>query len=518
MKLYKSIFMTIVGALAVAGTTSCNDYDYDKELNSVEIDGKILIKNTAGQSFSTRINGDDITVLVNPLLDADSVLKHAYPVFYLPMGATCAPDPAEMQDFTKEVKYTITSGNGKRQRTYTFSGYGSSDFVPEGEGFTTAQLLAEKVVSELGYPMDGLAASQTETSPNGGLIYWPAYCGKKLVGFSRSYAWGIDNGVSIAPNPSLAIKIFDPETLIEDKTATLNLGSLTVDKIVNICNDVKGHLIACTGGENGAQSDVYYWTAIDATPIHLGTLPEPVYTNSHNADCSKFIQVAGDITTKALISYSPKFTATGDHIVVPVNGGVMDTDYTTISTYHDVMVSGYFQMIAFYDADLITGSYAVGYNEGGIPKVGYCRATGGELYTSTINLNAVPFTAVAGGADKWWAGDGKSHGKGGARRPFVSAMTINGKQYMLALSGYDWRQKAKFTSADFKEFDTESILNHDFIRAELAFDSTTTGGGAMAYGYGGCACWTYDEETREANLAIWYSLEGLATFRLTCYE
>ncbi|MDE6716275.1 MAG: hypothetical protein K2J74_07340, partial [Muribaculaceae bacterium] len=348
--------------------------------------------------------------------------------------------------------------------------------------------------------------------------YWPAYCGKKLVGFSRAYAWGLDNGTVVAPNTSLAIKIFDPETLVEDKTATLNLGPVALDKIVNICNDFKGHLVACTGGEGGAQSDVYYWTSIDAAPVHLGTLPEPVYTNTHNEDCSKFIQVAGDITANALISYSPKFTATGDHIVVPVNGGVMDANYTTISTGYNVMTSGYFQMIAFYGADLSTSSYTVGFNEGGAPKVSYFNANGTELYTATIGLNGVPFTAEAGGATAWWAQGGVSHKKGGARRPFVCAMTINGKQYTLALNGYDWRQKAKFTSADFKEFDTQSVLNHDFIRAYVNFDPTTGGGGNMANGYGGCACWTYDEENHVANLAIWYSLEGLATFRMTCYE
>ncbi len=510
MKLYKSfLFGAVVGA-GLLTVTSCNDYDYDTQLSRTDITGTFSVKNDAGNIYTSSIDGDNITIKINPYADVEVELSNAYPVFFLPMGATCNPSPTEPQDFTKEVKYTITSGDGKSQRVYTVT-WGPSDPLPAGEGYAFTRLSAEKLYTELGYP--GADVTGTNGSePNGDLLFFPAFCENYLVGFSRVYAWGNTNGASVSSNPNLAILVWDANTL-EPVNKTLNLGSLNVGQIVNICNDWKGHVVAATGGINGADSEVYYWTSLEAAPVKVGKLPTAVYTNTHEVDASMFIQVAGDITGDAAITYMPTKTAEGSHIVVKVRGGVMDQNYSTISTGYPSNDKAWFQMISLFGPG-DNANYIVGDTEGegnGSIKVYYNSHSGMTLYTMPAHLNGKPFTDGV----TWWSATGKSSNRGGSRRPFVMAMVVNDKEYSLVLTGYDWSNRSQMMTGDLQTY-TSDALCYDMRRYEI---SVIGAGGLNATdSFGGCGCWYWDQDAHEGHVAIWNGREGLATFLLSSYE
>ena len=510
MKLYKSMLVVAAAGLGVLAVSSCNDYDYDSQLSRTDINGTFTVKNDLGNVYTSSIDGDKITIKINPYADVETELSSAYPVFYLPMGATCSPSPTEPQDFTKEVKYTITSGDGKNTRVYTVT-WGPSDPLPVGEGYAFTRLSAEKLYTELGYP--GANVTGTNGSePNGDLLFFPAFCGENIIGFSRVYAWGNTSGASVPANPSLAMLVWDAATLAP-VNKSLNLGSLNVGEIVNICNDWKGHVVAATGGVNGAESEVYYWTSLESAPVKVGKLPTPVYTNTHEVDASMFIQVAGDITGDAIITYMPTKTADGEHVAVKVRGGTMDQTYSTIKSGYPSNDKAWFQMISLFGCD-DNANYLVGDTEGegnGSVKVYYNSHSGMTLYTMPAHLNGKPFTDGAA----WWSSTGKSSNRGGARRPFVMAMVINGKEYSLVLTGYDWSNRSQMMSGDLQTY-TGDVLSYDMRRLE---NQVIGAAGLNATdSFGGCGCWYWNDEAHEGHVAIWNGREGLATFLVSSYE
>lgn len=511
MKLYKSFAIALAAGVGLLAVSSCSDYDYDTELARAEIFGPFTLKSPAGNTYKSSIDGDVITVKINPFAEVESELNGAVPCFYLPMGATCSPSPTEPQDFTKDVQYTITSGDGKNHRVITVK-WGPSDPLPFGEGYSFSRRLCEKLYPELGYPGDNLAGEVGDV-PNGDILFFPAFCGDKLVGFSRVYAWGNNNGRNIPANPSLAFKMWDVNTL-EESNATLNLGPLSASQIVNITNDWVGHMVAATGGMNGVQSDVYYWTSPDAAPVKVGTLPEPVYTHpSHTVDASMFIQVAGDITGDAVISYMPTKTATGDHVAVNVKGGAI-ADHKTISTGYPSNDKAWFQMISFFGTDY-NSNYLVGETEGdgnGSVKGYYNSASGATVAVMGAYLNGVPMTdGVA-----WWSATGKVSARGGSRRPFMMAMNVNGKEYSLVLTGYDWTNRSQMMTGDFSSFLRDDAMTYDM----RGYQMTKLGASGLAAGssFGGCGCWYWNDEAHEGRAAIWNGREGLATFLFSSYE
>lgn len=503
-------FLSAVLAAAAAFTFSaCSDYDYDTEMARTDLTDKFSVKGATGNIYASRIEGDIITVKVNPFADIEGELTEAYPIFYLPMGATCSPSPLEPQDFTKDVKYTITSGDGKHSKTYTVR-LGDSDLLPYGEGYTLSRMQAEKLYTELGYPGTPLTGEVGNT-PNGDLLFFPAFCGNRVVGFSRVYAWGNNNGRSIAPDHSLAFKVWDAETL-EPVDETLNLGSLSPSDIVNIANDWVGHIVAATGGLNGKASDLYYWTSLSSAPVKVGALPTPVYTNSHEVDASMFIQVAGDITTDAVVTYMPTKTSSGDHVAVTVSGGAI-TESRTISTGYPSNDQAWFQMISLFGTDS-SSQFLVGETEGegnGSTKAYLCSGAGSLLSVMPAHMNG---RAMSDGI-VWWSGTGNVSKRGGSRVPFVMAMVLNGKPYSLVLGGYHWRTASMMMSQDMSEFIADD-LSHDFCKYEMS--KTGGAGGDFQLSFGSAGCWYWDEENHIGRVAIWAGREGLATFFVSNYE
>lgn len=510
MKIYKSslAFIACAGFMILTG---CNDYDYDTELSRAEILGPFTVKSAeSGYIYSASIEGDNITVKINPFANVNAELNGATAYFYMPMGATCSPSPTEPQDFTTEVKYTITSGDGKNQHVYTVK-WGPSDPLPYGEGYAFSRLLAEKLYNELGYPGQPVTG-ENGSEPNGDLLFFPAFCGDKIVGFSRVYAWGNTNGVSIPANPSLAFKVWDVSTL-EESSAKLNLGPLTADRIVNITNDGVGHLIAATGGMNGAESEIYYWTSLDAAPVRVGKLSQPVYTHpTHQVDASMFISVAGDITGDAVISYMPSKTVNGEHVAVSVRGGAIESERTVITGYPSNDKS-WFQMISFFSPDN-NSNYLVGETEGdgnGSVKVYNNSASGVTNSVMPAYLNGVPMSDGI----QWWSATGKSGGRGGSRRPFVMAMNVNGKEYSLVLTGYDWTTRSLMMTGDFSKF-----INDDLTYDMRRYETALLGGGGLnaTTSFGSAGCWYWDADANVGYVAIWNGREGLATFLISSYE
>lgn len=509
MKLHKSI---IAGLLVFAGTmsfTACDDYDYDSQMARTDIT-KFSVVSPGGNTYSSSIDGDKITLKINPFADITKELSAAIPKFYLPMGATCTPSPSDPQDFSKEVKYTVTSGDGKNQQVYTVT-WGPSDPLPVGEGYSFSRLLAEKLYNDLGYPGAPLMGENGDI-PNGDILLFPAFCGDRIVGFSRVYAWGNTNGRHIPANPDLAFKVWDVNTL-EEVNEKLNLGSLKPNQIVNITNDWVGHLVAATGGMNGAQGDIYYWTSLSDAPHHVGTLASPVYTHSgHEVDASMFIQVAGDITGDAVITYMPEKTTEGEHKVVTVRGGALGST-STIKTGYPSNDRMWFQMISMFGTDE-TAPFLIGETEGsgnGSVKAYYCTSPGVTTSIMPAHLNGKPFSDGV----IWWSGTGNVSSRGGSRRPFVMAMMVNGKPYSLVLTGYAWSNRSQMMSNDFLTYIGDA-LSYDFRSLEM----TKTGAAGLdaQLSYGGAGCWYWDAENNEGRVAIWYGREGLATFMMSSYE
>ena len=509
MKLYNNFFATLAVCVVSLGITACNDYDYDTQLARTDITGPFTLKSASGNVYTSSIEGDIITVKINPFADVESELNGALPSFYLPMGATCSPSPTEPQNFTEEVKYTVTSGDGKNQHVYTVK-WGPSDPLPFGQGYAFSRVSCEKLYTELGYPGTAMTGDDGGDAPHGDLLFWPAFCSGKLVGFSHVYAWG-NSSKNFPANPSLAFKVFNVETL-EEENVSVNLGSLTADKIVNITNDWSGHMVAATGGVGGEESAVYYWTSIDAAPVKIGDLPKPVYYNTHTVDGSMFIQVAGDVTDHAVISYMGDRCDTGEHIAVNVVNGQVQ-DHKVISSGYKSNDKSWNQMISFFGTDN-NSNYLVGDTEGegnGSVRVYYNTSSGMTTNTMPAYLNGKPFSdGVA-----WWSATGKSGGRGGCRRPFVMAMNINGKDYSLVLTGYDWSYRSQMMTGDFSQY-MDDALCYDMRKYSMAKIGAASLNGILSFGSAGC--WYWDADNNQGRIAIWNGREGLATFLISSYE
>lgn len=507
MKSFKNWTLTVIACVGALAFSSCNDYDYDKETARAELLGPFSVTSATGNTYKATIDGDNISLKINPFANVESELSNAMPTFFLPMGATCTPAPYEPQDFTKEVKYTITSGDGKSSRTYTVN-WAPSDQLPYGQGYTASSLLAEKTFVQLGYPGKwcdfSLAAQQY-----GDLLLSVAFCGPEhVVGFSRVYAWEGTGGT----DTSLAFKVWDAKTL-EETNLSVNLGPLSPGQIVNVTSDWKGHMVAATGGLNNAPSDIYYWTSVDAAPVKVGTLPVPVYFNSHALDANCAIAVAGDITADAAISYLAPRSPNGDHNVAYVRSGEIAGN-TVITTGYPSNDRSYTQMISLFGPDE-NASYLVGDTEGekqnGSVKVYYQTAAGLTLGTMPAYMNGLNYTDGI----TCWVATGCYLERGGGRRPFVMAMQLNGKDYSLVLTGYDWDNFNVMMNGDMTEF-IQDALTYDNRR--YMTDLMGAAGFATHWSYGSCGTWYWDDEKKEGKVATWMGRATLSTFMMHCYE
>ena len=94
-------------------------------------------------------------------------------------------------------------------------------------------------------------------------------------------------------------------------------------------------------------------------------------------------------------------------------------------------------------------------------------------------------------------------------------MIINGKEYSLVLTGYDWSYRSQMMTGDFSVY-TDDVLCYDMRRYSMAAIGAAGLNGINSFGSAGC--WYWDADANEGRVAIWNGREGLATFLISSYE
>ncbi|WP_270087705.1 DUF5018 domain-containing protein [Sphingobacterium sp. SYP-B4668] len=480
MKLYAILFFSFL--LSLGG---CKEEDLNSE-PAIVTSFSVVGKDDA--FYKGKINEDNtITIKVSPYLDAEEVLAAAVPTFYLAKGATVSPDPAIPQNFAQEggVKYTVTAEDKVTKRDYTVV-WGVSDHLPDGAGFSYAEVKTAKNFVQLGYPGEHNNFNLPDSKLYGDLSMYHAYCGSHIVLLSRQY-------VASDANSPYGIKVVDKTTL--NPSVAFNLGTIALEDLKMISSDYKGK---CVGAvvRNG-ETEFFYWATPTDAPKSIGKIGADMASTT---DGSSNFQVAGDISGNAWITAMAPRGAKGPHYRVKVSNGQLASTYSTLETGYSSTDCTGFQMIApMNDSD--SPSYVVGDTQG-TPNT----ANSNKVYLNTF---AGSTTTVMPGLwqnilQAWWVGTGFSTARIGGKSPFVSALVINGKSYVLVTSGTSWWHAAAVLNADLQ------TLAHP----NLNITSNINRG----WSYGAWADWYYDEVAKEAHLAVWFGRDGLKTYKLTCFE
>jgi hypothetical protein len=459
----------------------CSACKEDNLSSEAEMLYSFTVKNEEGEEYKGVIGDDNtITIKVSPYLDAAVELAEATPSFYISRGATVAPDPALPQNFAQAggVKYTITAEDGSTKREYTVT-WSVSDKMPYGDGFSHAEVGAQKNFGALGYP-------------TGTLNLYHAYCGNYIVLLSRVY-------ITANPTSPHCVKVVDKTTL--DPAGTLNLGSISLANLRMITSDYKGRCVGMV--VTGSNTEFFYWTTPTAAPVSVGSIGVNM---APATDGSNNFQVAGDITGNAWITALAPRSATGDHYRIKVTGGQLALIDYTVSTGHASDDCSGFQMISpLNDSD--EPDFVVGDTEGtpGSNNTTPCYINS-YAGAGKVTLRTNPWSIMP--PDGWWVGSGVSTQQTGGRVPLVLGMLINGKSYVAMAGGSAW-------------FHGVMVLNTDL--ATLAHKDPLLASSSIFFGrndaFGCWADWYWNEEEDEAYLAVWFDLIGeLFTYKLTCFE
>lgn len=465
--------------------SACNDEDL---CNEAAIIISFSVKGKDNSFFRAVINDDNtITIKVSPYLDAVEVLDSAFATFYLSKGATVSPDPTIPQNFAQEggVKYTVISEDKKNKRDYIVS-WGISDQLPYGKGFSYAEIGTRKDFTQLGYPGEMNNFGYADSKLYGDLLLYHAYCGNYIVLLSRAY-------IDADPTSPYGIKVVDKTTL--NDAGMLNLGPISPTDLKLITSDYKGNLVGAVTKNN--ETEFFYWATPTETPKSVG---KTSVNMTSTTDGSANFQVAGDITGNAWITALAPRGSKGEHYRVKVTNGQLASNYSIVETgYASDDCSG-FQMISpLNDSD--QPSFVVGETEG-TPNA----ANSIHCYINTFAGSSV---SVMPGLwqntlQSWWVGTGFSTARVGGRSPVVSALPINGKSYVVVTSGTAWWHAAAVLSEDLQTLAHENLNIAESVNRSWSF--------------GSWADWYWNEEDKEAYLAVWFGRLGLYTYKLTCFE
>lgn len=388
--------------------SSCEESLSEKLGSEARIITSFKVTGANGTVFNAAINDDDntITIKVAPQFDAATELAEAKPVFYLSKGATVTPSPAEPQNFAQEggVQYTVTSEDGSSTRVYTV-GHGIADKLPEGSGFSYAEIGTSKFFPELGYPGEK-GNYDLSSEQYGDLEMYPAYCGNYIVLLSRIY---INKG-----NLEQGIKVVDKDNL--SPAGTLNLGSIDAKDLKMISSDYKGHCVGCVVKEGN--TEFVYWTTPTSAPVSVGKVN--VNMAPFSGDPANNFQVAGDITTNAWITALAPRDSEGSHYRIKVSGGQLASNYSMVKTNYSSSDCNAFQMIAPLD-DSDEPNFVVGDSEGTANAANSIHCYINTFSGSTLSVmpNLWQNTLQA-----WWVGTGFAVSRTGGRSPMVSALPI----------------------------------------------------------------------------------------------
>jgi len=483
-KLNLKLYLILISSCLLS-LTACND---DRLSSEAKIIYSFKLTGTSGKVFNGTFEDNNvITIKLSPyLVDADEELNGAVPVFYLSKGATVAPDPSEPQNFAQAdgVKYTITAEDGKTQTVYTVI-RSVSDFIQPGEGFSYAEIGKSKTFVDLGYPGE-LNNWDLESIEYGDLLMYHAYCGDYIVLLSRVY---IDSN----PASPHCVKVVDKITL--NPAGALNLGSISLVDLKMITSDYKGRCVAAVVKDG--ETEFFYWTTPTSAPVSVGKI---AVNMAPSTDGSANFQVAGDITDNAWITALAPRGPDGEHYRIQVTGGRLASNYSTVTTGYSSGDCGGFQMISPLD-DSDTPSFVIGDTEGtaGTANSVHCYINSPSGSTTYVMPPYWDRTL-----QEWWVGTGFALARTGGRSCPVSALPINGKTYVVVTSGTAWWHSAAVLTSNLQALAHENL--------NIAFSVNRN------WSYGSWVDWYWDDEQKEAHLAIWFGRLGLFTYKMTCFE
>lgn len=464
---------------------ACTD---DNSNSEAKIITSFKVKGTSGTVFNAVIgDNNDITIKISPYLNAEEELDGALPIFYLSKGATVAPDPSIPQNFTQAggVKYTVTAGDGKTQNVYTVT-WGISDRLPYGEGFSYAEIGTTKNFTQLGYPGTVNNFNLADSKEYGDLLMYHAYCGDYIVLLSRAY-------ISANASSPHCLKVVDKTNL--NSAGTLNLGSISIPDIKMITSDYKGRCVATVVKNN--ETEFFYWTTPTAAPVSVGKISVNMASST---DGSANFQVAGDITGNAWITALAPRGQKGEHYRIKVTGGRLASDYSIVEAGYASSDCTGFQMISPLD-DSDRPSFVVGDTEGTANAANSNHCYVNSFAGSTTSVMPSYWQNIL---QTWWVGTGFSTARTGGRSPVVSALPVNGKTYIVVTSGTAWWHAAAVLTSDLQS------LAHENLNIAVSIN--------RAWSYGAWVDWYWNDEEKEAYLAVWFGRLGLYTYKLTCFE
>lgn len=510
MKLHKALLPAAAMVTLALSVWSCKDDDMftvdgkqafiygDTKENSLSVVGQSGIK------WSSRMSNDTIYIKLSPTFDATVELKDVYPKFFISKGSTVSPDPSLPQDFSdldNPITYTVTSEDGKTSRSYVVT-YGPTDFLPYGEGFTLGAKQMDVLFPDLGYPGTPFtAAGVTDSRRYGDLNGYVAYCGHDhIVLLARQYSDPRFDSSTPAPDFDLGIKVFKADDLTPD--GVLNTGGINRQNIRAITSDWVGNMVAVvyTGG---ASSDIYYWTKPTDAPVLLTSASVCL---APAVDGSNYVQVAGDVTAKANISCPGQRGLNGDHYMIHVEGGAASEPEKFSTGYRSDDCNG-FQMTSPMSAELHP-DYAISDGEGVANTNNSLRVYTNNWAGGTTGVLTNAYQSVgAGGFHDWWSGNGGTLARTGGRHPYISAMPINGKTYIMMMAGTAWWYCNVIIEA--------GDLHTRVTGAEVDYVIEGIG---KAWSFGATGDWYYDESTHTGYWVGYTDRYGMFTMKFTCYE
>lgn len=508
MKLNKIILPACALAAIASGMSSCKDDDMftvDGQQAFIICTDKIdcpyveyVDENGVTTKFKSRMSNDTIYIQVNPTVDPKVVLSNATLKFCTSKGASVTPDPTVPVDFTVEggVKYTVTSEDGKTSRTYVVT-HGLTDNLPYGEGATLGTIQLEKQFPELGYPGERGNFGYTDSRLYGDINGYISFCGHDyVVILGRQYTDPhFDDPSMSTVDLDLGLRYYNASDL--SYAGKLNIGSIEAKDIKAISSDWNGVMVG-TVTTGSSSTDIYLWETPSSAPRLFGTVAENL---GMAADGSNYIQISGDIKGQANIACGGQRGPEGNHFIIHVEGGqIVSTD--KISSGYSSGDSNGFQMIAPVGSEP-NPSYVVGDAEGSgnnTIKV-YINSYTGR--TGTIMPGVLQSTG-SGGFHDWWVGTGACLARTGARRPYVSCMPINGRDYVMILNGTGW-------------WWCNTIVDAADLRTRIAgaeYDFSVN----ASWSFGGTGDWYWDESEHAAYWIGWIDRHGAFKYKITCFE
>lgn len=499
----KIMIMSLTAAV-LSMASSCKDDDMftrdGKNAFIQWVDEKIGFKVTgnSGEQYTSVKEGNNIYILVDPMYDVTEELHDIVPEFYLSKGATTQPPAYEPQDFSKEggIKYDVKAEFGDKVETYIVS-YRYKETLPHGEGFNSGVLYPMKDFAELGWPGTYQGKNQRTDRLVGDINGYVAFCGfKNVVVFARDYVHPLSGDKDL----SLAFKVFSYPHL--ENAGSLNTSSIDVNEVQVISSDSYGHMIAVVSADNSEMSSIYYWTSPELSPIKAFDVNANI---SKAANPTHYLQVMGDITGTANVATSAGPSADGSHYLLHVENGKLST-IDVINTGLSSEDTNKFQMISPINNGL-DPDYIVGDVKG---KVG--SSSGVQVFMKNINgetLFTMPPHLDYKNVWYWVAGTGQPLSLTGGKRPFVSAMNINGKDYSLLELGIAFNWGASIFSADMKDMILPSL---QFTGVSSSSQTNIT----LSFSHGGTSDWCWDEKGKVGRCVYWHDRYGLVCGLMKC--